>query len=164
VRAKARALRSKHGLQLLIVDYIQLMSGTDPRANRNAQLEEASRGLKSLAKELRIPIIALAQVNRGVEKEGESWEKQWPRMSDLKDCGSLEQDADVIMFIMRPRVAQPGLGNEWADYAKLRVAKQRGGRTGQVHLMYAGANTRFKDWPLDQAAPTSKVIKRGGDL
>jgi replicative DNA helicase len=89
------------------------MSGTDPRANRNAQLEEASRGLKSLAKELNIPIIALAQVNRGVEKEGESWEKQWPRMSDLKDCGSLEQDADVIMFLMRPKVAQPGLGDEW---------------------------------------------------
>jgi replicative DNA helicase len=157
VRAKARALRSKHGLKLLIVDYIQLMSGVDPRANRNTQLEEASRGLKALAKELRIPVIALAQVNRGVEKEGVTWESQWPRMSDLKDCGSLEQDADIIMFLMRPKVAQPNLGDEWADYAKLRVAKQRGGRTGHVHLQYFGANTRFRDWPEGRQVPSSKV-------
>ena len=157
VRSKARALRRKHGLRLLIVDYLQLMSGTDSRAPRTYQLEEASRGLKSLAKELQIPVLALAQVNRGVEKET----SQMPRLSDLKDCGSLEQDADVVIFIDRPIVTKPDLAEEWKYYAKALVAKQRGGRTGFLDFQYIGENTRFTDWPLDMPIPTSKVIVPG---
>ncbi|WP_431276248.1 replicative DNA helicase [Variovorax ureilyticus] len=166
VRSKARALRRKFGLKLLIVDYLQLMSGTDARAPRTYQLEEASRGLKSLAKELGVPVIALAQVNRGVEKE----QDPMPRMSDLKDCGAIEQDADVILFIDRPIQRTPDLDAEWKYYAKGRLAKQRGGRTGNLDFTYVGENTRFMDWPRDMPVPTNPVRvtrnnqPRGGDL
>ncbi|MES2634050.1 MAG: replicative DNA helicase [Pseudomonadota bacterium] len=157
VRAKARALRRKFGLKLLIVDYLQLMSGTDSRAPRTYQLEEASRGLKSLAKELQIPVIALAQVNRGVEKETNTM----PKLSDLKDCGSLEQDADIVMFIDRPIQRQPDLADEWKYYAKAHVAKQRGGRTGFINFQYIGHHTRFADWPVDMEVPTVQVVVKG---
>ncbi len=151
VRAKARALKRRHGLRLLIVDYLQLMSGTDSRSPRTYQLEEASRGLKALAKELGVPVIALVQVNRGVEKETDPM----PRPSDIKDCGAIEQDADVIAFIHRPIVSTPDLADEWKYYAKVSVAKQRGGRTGLLDLMYVGENTRFGDWPASLPIPTS---------
>lgn len=153
VRSKARALKRRHGLRLLIVDYLQLMSGTDPRAPRTYQLEEASRGLKALAKELEIPVIALVQVNRGVEKE----QNPMPRMSDIKDCGAIEQDADVIVFLHRPIVVSPDLAPEWKHYARASVAKQRGGRTGEIDLMYVGENTRFANWPEHEPVPTSQV-------
>jgi replicative DNA helicase len=159
VRTKARLLRRRHGLRLLVVDYLQLMSGTDPRAPRTYQLEEASRGLKSLAKELGIPVIALVQVNRGVEKEVD----QMPRMSDIKDCGSIEQDADVIVFLHRPIVAKPDLGPEWKYYAKASLAKQRGGRTGLFNLQYVGENTRFCNWPADQEPPKA-LLRKGTEL
>lgn len=164
VRAKARALKRKRGLRLLVVDYLQLMSGTDTRAPRTYQLEEASRGLKALAKELGVPIIALAQVNRGVEKETDPM----PRMSDLKDCGAIEQDADVILFLHRPFVTTPDLDAEWKYYAKAHLAKQRGGRTGFLHFTYVGENTRFMNWPSDTPIPTNPVRTSrktsGGDL
>ncbi len=160
VRAKARELRRKHGLRLLVVDYLQLMSGTDSRAPRTYQLEEASRGLKSLAKELGIPVIALVQVLRGVEKEAD----QMPRMSDIKDCGAIEQDADVILFLHRPIVTKPDLPAEWKYYAKGHVVKQRGGRTGYLDFMYVGENTRFADWPRDIPVPTNKVNTGGSNL
>jgi replicative DNA helicase len=153
LRAKARALRRKFGLRLLTVDYLQLMSGTDSRAPRAYQLEEASRGLKSLAKELQIPVLCLAQVSRTVEKEND----QMPRLSDLKDSGAIEQDADIVVFLHRAIVTKPNLGDEWKYYAKAHVAKQRGGRTGYIDLMYVGENTRFKDWPLDTPVPTNAV-------
>lgn len=158
IRSKARTLRRRHGLGLLIVDYLQLMSGTDPRMPRTYQLEEASRGLKSLAKELQIPVIALVQVNRGVEKEVD----QMPRMSDIKDCGSIEQDADVILFLHRPIIAKPDLSPEWKYYAKAQLAKQRGGRTGLLNFQYVGENTRFDDWPVDMPVPTNPVRTKGG--
>lgn len=165
VRAKARALYRRLGrLGLIIVDYFQLMSGVDPRANRSTQLEEASRGLKSLAKELKCPVIALAQVNRSVEKVGEAWEKQMPRMSDLKDCGSLEQDADVIWFLLRPTVAQEGLADEWKPYARGQIAKQRGGRTGPLNFLYEGKYTRYTAWPSGSTVPSSKVLSKGKEL
>ena len=160
IRAKARALRRRHGLKLLVVDYLQLMSGTDPRAPRTYQLEEASRGLKSLAKELQIPVLALAQVNRGVEKEID----QMPRLSDLKDCGSIEQDADIVMFLNRPIVTKPDLDPEWKYYAKAHLAKQRGGRTGYIDFMYIGENTRFADWPQDMRKPAILARTKGGGL
>jgi replicative DNA helicase len=164
LRAKARALRRRFGLKLLIVDYLQLMSGTDQRAPRAYQLEEASRGLKSLAKELEIPVIALVQVNRGVEKEVD----QMPRMSDIKDCGGIEQDADIILMIDRPIQRKNDLDAEWKFYAKGLIVKQRGGRCGPLDFTYVGENTRFMDWPKDVPVPTSQVrVARGssgGDL
>ena len=160
IRTKARLLRRRHGLKLLIVDYLQLMSGTDSRAPRTYQLEEASRGLKSLAKELNIPVIALVQVNRGVEKEVD----QMPRMSDIKDCGAIEQDADIILMLNRPIVSKPDLGADWKFYARAQLAKQRGGRTGFIDFMYIGENTRFANWPVDMEKPRSPVRTKGGDL
>lgn len=157
VRSKARALRRKHGLRLLVVDYLQLMAGTDPRMPRTYQLEEASRGLKSLAKELQMPVIALVQVNRGVEKE----QDPMPRMSDIKDCGSIEQDADVILMLDRPIVSKPDLASEWKYYARAKLAKQRGGRTGMLNFQYVGENTRFDDWPADVPVPTNPVRVKG---
>lgn len=161
VRAKARALKRRFGLKLLILDYLQLMSGIDPRAPRTYQLEEASRGLKALAKELGIPVIALVQVNRGVEKETDPM----PRMSDIKDCGAIEQDADVILFIDRPFQRKNDLDAEWKYYARGAIAKQRGGRTGPLNFTYIGENTLFMNWPKEVPVPTSQVrIGKGGDL
>lgn len=157
IRTKARVLKRKRGLRLLVVDYLQLMTGTDTRAPRTYQLEEASRGLKSLAKELGIPVIALVQVSRGVEKEVDPM----PRMSDIKDCGAIEQDADVILFMHRPIVVNPDLDGDWKYLANCHMAKQRGGPTGKFDLMYVGKNTRFKDWPSDTPVPTVKVVKAG---
>ncbi len=160
LRTKARVLHRRHGLKLLIVDYLQLMSGTDTRSPRTYQLEEASRGLKTLAKDLGIPVIALVQVGRGVEKELD----QMPRMSDIKDCGAIEQDGDIILFINRPIVTKPDLGLEWKHYAKAHLAKQRGGRTGFFDLMYVGEKTRFKNWPTDREVPKALTRTKGGDL
>ncbi len=158
VRTRARALARKVGkLGLVIVDYFQLMSGVDPRQQRSAQLEEASRGLKNLAKELDCPVIALAQINRSVEGEGDSWEKQKPRFKDLKDCGSLEQDADVILFLVRPTIAQKTLDAEWKPYAYGDLAKQRGGNTGDLHFHWQGAYTRYAAWADPSTRPTSKT-------
>jgi replicative DNA helicase len=166
IRTKARALQRKVGqLGLVVVDYMQLMSGINRRDTRNEQLEEASRGLKALAKELKCPVIALAQVNRGVEKEGKSWRDQIPRMSDLKDCGSLEQDTDIVMTMIRPSVAEAGLDDEWKEYALCRVVKQRGGKTGDLHLMFIGEHTRYTDWPDDRDVPSKKVkMQKGTEL
>lgn len=157
IRTKARVLKRRHGLRMLIVDYLQLMSGTDTRAPRTYQLEEASRGLKSLAKELGIPVIALVQVSRGVEKEIDPM----PKMSDIKDCGAIEQDADIILFIHRPIVVNPDLGEDWRYLANCHMAKQRGGKTGKFDLMYVGKHTRFKDWPEGTDVPVVKVITKG---
>ena len=157
IRTKARVLKRRHGLRLLIVDYLQLMTGTDTRAPRTYQLEEASRGLKALAKELKIPIIALVQVSRGVEKEIDPM----PKMSDIKDCGAIEQDADIILFIHRPIVVNPDLGDDWRYLANCSMPKQRGGPTGKFDLMYVGRNVRYKDWPDDTPVPVVKVVSKG---
>jgi replicative DNA helicase len=145
VRSKARNLKRMHGLDVLIVDYIGLMSGLDAKANRNAQLEEISRGLKALAKELGICVLCMAQLNRKSEERPD----QMPMMSDLRDSGAIEQDADVILFIKRPIMANPNLDTDWQHYAKLSVAKNRQGRCGYLHLRYMGEHTKFSGWAGD---------------
>ena len=105
VRAKARNLKRLHGLNVLIVDYIGLMSGLDAKQPRAYQLEEISRGLKTLAKELDIAVVCLAQVNRKVEERADAT----PALSDLRDSGAIEQDADVVMFVHRPIQSKPCL-------------------------------------------------------
>ena len=142
VRSRARALKRRHGLDILAVDYIGLMSGMDSKQPRAYQIEEISRGLKGLAKDLDITVICLAQVNRGgVERVG-----QVPGLQDLRDSGAIEQDADVVAFIHRPIEAQPELGENFRNYALLRVAKNRQGRTGDVNLFYHGQFTSFESW------------------
>lgn len=160
VRSKARQLKRKFGLSVLIVDYIGLMNGSDPKQPRVYQLEEISRGLKSLAKELEIAILCLAQLNRKVEERAD----HTPNLSDLRDSGAIEQDADAVFFIHRPKQSNPGLSSEWDYYAKLIVAKNRQGRSGVVvDLSYQGDQTKFGNW--SGPAPTSKTVttptKRG---
>ncbi|MGE0349832.1 replicative DNA helicase [Hydrogenophaga sp.] len=158
VRAKARALKRRHGLRLLVVDYIGLMEGTDKKANRATQLGEVSRGLKALAKELDMSILLLAQLNREVEKRP----GMRPILADLRECGDIEQDADVIVFVHRPFHVKPDLGEEWKHYAELIVGKNRSGTCGLIDAHFAGATMRFFDWSGDK--PTSMVRTKGGDL
>lgn len=142
VRARARALKRRHGLDVLVLDYIGLMPGTDPKMPRAYQVEETTKSLKALAKELDICIIALAQVNRGVADRAD----QTPMLSDLRDSGGIEQDADVVAFINRPIVTKPDLPADFKPYALLRIAKNRQGRQGDVHLHYEGELTKFSAW------------------
>jgi replicative DNA helicase len=140
VRGKARRLRARRGLDLVIVDYLQLMQL--PKAeNRNLAVAEASRALKLAARELEVPIIALSQLSRSVETR--SGEKK-PQLSDLRDSGALEQDADLVVFIHRPEVY--GGTPENSGLAEIVIAKQRNGRTGTVKLTWLKEQTRFCNW------------------
>jgi len=155
VKAKAKALKRRKGLDVLIVDYIGLMSGMDSKVSRAYQIEEISRGLKTLAKDLDIVVICLAQVNRGAADKG----NQPPSLHELRDSGAIEQDADVVAFIHRPIQAQPELGEAFAGYGLLRVAKNRQGRCGDVHMFYVAEQTRFGQW--SGQIPTKHTATRG---
>lgn len=158
IRAKARLLRRKHGLDKLTIDYIGLTSGTNPKEPRHQQLGEVTRGLKSLAKELSIPIVALAQLSRGLEQRVNGR----PMLSDLKDSGDIEQDADVVIFIDRPFHTNPLLGQEWEQYAELIVAKHRNGATGSVNARYIGGNVQFSDWDGQKPQKLGQLNSRSG--
>jgi len=155
VRSKARNIKRLHGLNVLILDYIGLMSGMDSKQPRAYQLEEISRGLKTLGKELDIAILCLAQVNRKVEERVD----HTPALSDLRDSGAIEQDADVVIFVHRPIQAKPELGPEWKYYAKASIAKNRQGRCGVISLSYQGDQTKFAGWQGD--APSKSSSNRG---
>ena len=142
VKAKAKALKRRHGLDVLIVDYIGLMSGLDSKVSRAYQIEEISRGLKTLAKDIGIVVICLAQVNRGAADKGNTP----PSLHELRDSGAIEQDADVVGFIHRPIQASPELGEAFKNYGLLRIAKNRQGRCGDVHLFYVAEQTKFTAW------------------
>lgn len=142
VRIKARNLKRRYGLNALFVDYLGLMTGLDPKMMRTYQLEEVTRGLKSLAKELDIAVVLLAQLNRGAEESPMQVEK----LSDFRDSGGVEQDSDVCMFIRRPIQMNPDLGPEFTHYARLNVSKNRNGECGFVHLNYLGEQTKFRAW------------------
>ena len=138
LRAMARrAFRENNGLSVIIVDYLQLMSGTDPRANQATQLSEITRGLKHLAKELQVPVIALSQLNRELERRP----NKRPIMSDLRESGAIEQDADVILFIYRDEVYHADTTERGT--AEIIVAKQRNGPTGTIYLTFRADHTRF---------------------
>lgn len=160
VRSMARSLKRRRGLDVLIVDYIGLMAGLDPKQSRAYQIEEISRGLKSLAKELGIVVLCLAQVNRGAAERANSV----PALHDLRDSGAIEQDADVVGFIHRPIQANPDAGPQFERYALLRVAKNRQGRTGDVHLHYEGEFTGFSGWggPVPTAGVGKSMPARRG--
>jgi replicative DNA helicase len=140
VRNKARAAKRKHGIDLLVVDYLQLMNGRDESQTRNYQLEEISRGIKALAKELGIGVIELVQLNRAADGGARF------KMKDIRDCGSIEQDADVIAFLHRPIKDNPDLGSDFANFAWLQVEKNRQGACRDIALFYQGDQTRFDSW------------------
>lgn len=165
LRSMARKLKRTRGLDVLMVDYIGLMSGIPGKnygANRVYEIQDITMGMKSLAKELDIAVIALAQVNRGSDP------KRPPGLRDLRDSGSIEQDADIVAFIHRPIQEQPELGEKFKNYALLRVAKNRQGATGDVHLYYRGEVTGFEGWmgeaprePLAAEMKPMKSFKKG---
>ena len=139
MRAKCRRLKAEHGLSMIIVDYLQLMSGYGRVENRTQEISGISRGLKALAKELSVPVLALSQLSRAPEqRQGD----HKPQLSDLRESGSIEQDADVVMFIYREEVYKPSEEN--AGLAELIIAKQRNGPTGVVRLAFLREFTRFE--------------------
>ncbi|HXH47613.1 MULTISPECIES: replicative DNA helicase [Bradyrhizobium] len=164
--ARARRLKRQRGLHLIVVDYIQLMQGKSARAaqNRVQEITEITTGLKALAKELNVPVIALSQLSRGVENRDE----KRPQLSDLRESGSIEQDADVVMFVYREEYylknnePRPGTDEHFTWEAEMReargkaeviIAKQRHGPTGTVAMTFQGEFTRFFDLASQNQLP-----------
>jgi len=143
MRAKARRLhQSQGGLDLIVVDYLQLMSGGGKRfENRTQEVSAISRGLKALAKELAVPVVALSQLSRAPESRGAGDHR--PQLADLRESGSIEQDADVVAFIFREEVYKPD-DPELDGVAELIIRKQRNGPTGTVRLAFLKSSTRFE--------------------
>jgi replicative DNA helicase len=139
VRARSRRLKREHGLDLIVVDYLQLMQVPGTKENRATEISEISRSLKALAKELAVPVIALSQLNRSVEQR----QDKKPVMSDLRESGAIEQDADLIMMIYRDEVYDPNTTRK--GIADIIIAKQRNGPTGDVQLTFLGKYTRFEN-------------------
>jgi len=142
LRAKARRMASKHELGLVVIDYLQLMSGPS-REGRQQEVAEISRGVKALARELDVPVMCLSQLNRAAEHR----EDKRPRLSDLRESGSIEQDADVVMMLHREDYyRQHQEDYEPSNVAELIIAKQRNGPTDTVKLTWVGSSTKFKDF------------------
>lgn len=141
VRAKCRRLKMEHNLGLIIIDYLQLMRSSRANDRRDLEIAEISRSLKGLAKELNVPIIALSQLNRMLEQRAE----KRPLMSDLRESGSLEQDADIVAFIYRDEVYNKDENNPNKGMAEIIVAKNRNGAIGTAMLSFIGKYTRFEN-------------------
>ena len=159
LRTKARRLVREQGVKIIMIDYLQLMNANGMRfSSRQEEVSTISRSLKTLAKELDIPIIALSQLNRGVESR-EGLEGKRPQLSDLRESGAIEQDADMVLFVHRPEyyhINQDDKGNDLRGKAEIIIAKHRKGATGIVLLNFRGEYTRFEnqeDSRLTNAAP-----------
>ena len=139
IRGKARRMAAREGLGLVVIDYIQLMSGRTSAENRQVEVSEISRGLKILARELEVPVIALSQLSRGLEQR----QDKRPQLADLRESGSIEQDADVVMFLYRDDYYNPESNDRGT--AEVIVAKHRNGPTGRVRLAFLDHYTRFAD-------------------
>jgi len=140
VASKARRLKAERGLSVIVLDYLQLMQAGGKYENRNLEISAISRGLKQLAKELEIPVIALSQLSRQTERRGSDHR---PQLSDLRESGSIEQDADMVAFIYRDEVYSPTEENK--GLAELIIAKHRNGETGTIDLVFLGETTSFRN-------------------
>ena len=141
LRARARRLKKEHGLGLLLIDYLQLMRGRTANERREQEISEISRFLKALAKELNIPVVAISQLNRLVEQRDD----KKPRLSDLRESGAIEQDADVIIFIYRDEVYNKSADNPLKGIASIIIGKQRNGPTGEVEVAFLDRYTTFRN-------------------
>jgi replicative DNA helicase len=139
LRAKARKLKAEHNLQFLFIDYLQLIHSSKKHENRHQEVSEISRSLKALAKELQIPVIAMAQLSRAVDSRMD----KRPMLSDLRESGAIEQDADLIMFLYRDAVYNPE--TEHPNQLELIISKQRNGPTGTIFLQFVRELTKFVD-------------------
>ena len=146
LRARARRVKREHGLDLIVVDYLQLMQVPGTKENRATEIAEISRGLKALAKELSVPVIALSQLNRSVEQR----EHKKPVMSDLRESGAIEQDADMILLIYRDEVYDKNTTKK--GIAEIDLAKHRNGEIGTFLLTFQGQYTRFVNYAPDSYA------------
>lgn len=147
LRAKCRRLKSQHDIQLIIIDYLQLMSGNDggKGGNREQEIASISRALKGIAKELNVPVIALSQLSRSVETRGGD---KKPQLSDLRESGSIEQDADMVIFLYRPeyyKITEDEMGNPTQGMGEVIIAKHRNGSLETVQLKFIGKFTKFAD-------------------
>ena len=147
LRTKARRLVREHGVKVLMIDYLQLMNASGMKHNsRQEEVSTISRSLKGLAKELNIPILALSQLNRGVENRGTGDKR--PQLSDLRESGAIEQDADTVLFIHRPeyyKIYQDEAGHDLRGKAEIIIAKHRNGAVGNILLTFRGEYARFED-------------------
>jgi replicative DNA helicase len=153
LRTKARRLQAETGLDLVIVDYLQLMqaSTTNRDANRVQEVSEITRGLKALARELKVPVVALSQLSRQPEMR----ESREPRLSDLRESGSIEQDADLVMFLWREKERAGEDQDAAGEVVKLKLAKHRNGPTGEIDLWFKKAQTRFVNYAGERFADVS---------
>jgi len=153
MRAKARRLKSEHNLGMVVVDYLQLMQGRAGIENRAQEISEISRSLKAMAKELEVPVVALSQLNRSLESRTD----KRPKLSDLRESGAIEQDADVILFIYRDEVYNAQENNPKRGLAEIIIGKQRNGPIGTIQLTFLAEYTTFENFtpmqaPLDYSA------------
>jgi replicative DNA helicase len=142
-RAKARRMKAEHGLDLVVIDYLQLMRGRSGVENRQQEISEISRSLKALAKELNVPVVALSQLSRAVESRAQRDYR--PQLSDLRESGALEQDADVILFLYRPRMYKDDLPPDEENVAEVIIGKQRNGPIETVKLVFLPQFARFEN-------------------
>lgn len=161
LRAKCRRLKAEHNIQMIVVDYLQLMKG-EAGGNREQEIASISRALKGVAKELNVPVIALSQLSRGVETRGGD---KRPQLSDLRESGSIEQDADIVMFLYRPEyykitVDEDGMPTQ--GMAEVVIAKHRNGSLENVKLKFIGKYTKFADFdgPVGNENPFSGMITK----
>ena len=160
IKAKCRRLHAENGLDLVLLDYLQLAHGSTPVARKDLEIAEISHGLKALAKELDIPVIALSQLTRGPEQRDP--DKRRPNMGDLRESGAIEQDADLISFIYRDEVYNPNEENR--GIAELIIAKQRNGPTGTVRMHFEHRYARFQDLVEGSSGPGLPPLPASGPL
>jgi replicative DNA helicase len=144
IAANARRLKKQKDLRLVMIDYLQLIDPDDRRESRQEQVAGISRRLKFLARELKVPVVALAQVNRSSEDR----QDHRPRLSDLRESGAIEQDADTVMMLHRPDYHEPGQNEGLVEVI---IAKQRNGPTGEVSLMYVKQYMRFENFAVEHS-------------
>ncbi|MBI1768411.1 MAG: replicative DNA helicase [Bacteroidetes bacterium] len=160
LRAKCRRLKAEHNIQLIVIDYLQLMKG-EAGGNREQEIASISRALKGIAKELNVPVIALSQLSRGVETRGGD---KRPQLSDLRESGSIEQDADIVMFLYRPeyyKITEYEDGTPSQGVAEVIIAKHRNGSLDSVRLKFIGKYTKFADYDApDGFTPMSNIQSR----